>query len=58
MSTHDPLTAPMPGADTREVAGVRLDIVRTGAGRVKRGDLLLLEGFGGGFTWGACLIRF
>ncbi|QOJ31376.1 MAG: ketoacyl-ACP synthase III [Gammaproteobacteria bacterium] len=27
-------------------------------GRVKRGDLLLLEGFGGGFTWGACLIRF
>ncbi len=27
-------------------------------GRVKRGDLLLLEAFGGGFTWGACLIRF
>lgn len=27
-------------------------------GRVKRGELLLLEGFGGGFTWGACLLRF
>ena len=27
-------------------------------GRVKRGDLLLLEGFGGGFTWGSALIRF
>jgi 3-oxoacyl-[acyl-carrier-protein] synthase-3 len=27
-------------------------------GRVKRGDLLLLEGFGGGFTWGSALIRY
>jgi 3-oxoacyl-[acyl-carrier-protein] synthase-3 len=27
-------------------------------GRVKRGDLLLLEAFGGGFTWGASLVRF
>jgi 3-oxoacyl-[acyl-carrier-protein] synthase-3 len=27
-------------------------------GRIKRGDLLLLEGFGGGFTWGSALIRF
>lgn len=27
-------------------------------GRVKRGDLLLMEAFGGGFTWGACLVRF
>jgi len=27
-------------------------------GRVKRGDLLLLEAFGGGFTWGSALIRF
>ncbi|GER08338.1 3-oxoacyl-[acyl-carrier-protein] synthase 3 [Iodidimonas muriae] len=26
-------------------------------GRVKRGDLLLLEAMGGGFTWGACLLR-
>ena len=27
-------------------------------GRIKRGDTLLLEAFGGGFTWGASLIRF
>jgi 3-oxoacyl-[acyl-carrier-protein] synthase-3 len=26
-------------------------------GRIKRGDLLLLEAMGGGFTWGAALIR-
>jgi 3-oxoacyl-[acyl-carrier-protein] synthase-3 len=27
-------------------------------GRIKRGQLLLLEAFGGGFTWGAVLLRF
>jgi 3-oxoacyl-[acyl-carrier-protein] synthase-3 len=27
-------------------------------GRIKRGDRLLLEAFGGGFTWGASLIRY
>jgi 3-oxoacyl-[acyl-carrier-protein] synthase-3 len=27
-------------------------------GRVKRGDLLVLEAFGGGFTWGSALIRY
>lgn len=27
-------------------------------GRIKRGDLILLEAFGGGFTWGACLLRY
>ncbi len=27
------------------------------AGRVKRGDLLLLEAMGGGFTWGSILLR-
>ena len=27
-------------------------------GRIKRGDLLLLEAFGGGFTWGANLVRY
>jgi 3-oxoacyl-[acyl-carrier-protein] synthase-3 len=26
-------------------------------GRIKRGDLLLLEAMGGGFTWGAVLLR-
>ena len=27
-------------------------------GRVKRGQLVLLEAFGGGFTWGAALLRY
>ncbi|WP_292907791.1 beta-ketoacyl-ACP synthase III [Niveispirillum sp.] len=27
-------------------------------GRIKRGDLLLLEAMGGGFTWGGALVRF
>lgn len=27
-------------------------------GRIKRGDLVLLEAFGAGFTWGAVLIRY
>jgi 3-oxoacyl-[acyl-carrier-protein] synthase-3 len=27
-------------------------------GRIKRGNLLLLEAFGGGFTWGASLVRY
>ncbi len=27
-------------------------------GRIKRGDLLLLEAMGGGLTWGACVVRF
>ncbi|CAN5289347.1 ketoacyl-ACP synthase III [soil metagenome] len=28
------------------------------SGRVKRGQLILLEAFGGGFTWGSALIRY
>lgn len=27
-------------------------------GRIQRGDMLLMEAFGGGFTWGSALIRF
>ncbi len=27
-------------------------------GRIKRGDLIVLEAMGGGFTWGASLVRF
>jgi 3-oxoacyl-[acyl-carrier-protein] synthase-3 len=27
-------------------------------GRIKRGELLLLEAFGGGLTWGSALIRY
>jgi 3-oxoacyl-[acyl-carrier-protein] synthase-3 len=26
-------------------------------GRIKPGQLLLLEAMGGGFTWGACVLR-
>lgn len=28
------------------------------SGRIQRGELVLLEAFGGGFTWGAALIRY
>ena len=27
-------------------------------GRIKKNDLLLLEAFGGGFTWGSVLVRY
>ena len=27
-------------------------------GRIQRGEILLLEAFGGGFTWGATLIKY
>lgn len=27
-------------------------------GRIKRGDILLMEAFGGGFTWGSALIKY
>ncbi|MFO7326547.1 MAG: beta-ketoacyl-ACP synthase III [Pseudomonadota bacterium] len=27
-------------------------------GRIRKGDMLLLEAFGGGFTWGSALVRF
>ena len=28
------------------------------AGRIRRGDTLMLEGVGGGFTWGAVLLDY
>ena len=36
MANHDPLLAPIPGADSRQLNGVQVDVVRTGTGRVKR----------------------
>ena len=36
MSTTDPLMAPIPGAASRTVGGVQVDIGPAGAGRVKR----------------------
>jgi hypothetical protein len=32
----DPLFAPMPGADTRTVAGAQVDVAPAGSGRIKR----------------------
>jgi len=32
----DPLVAPIPGADTRVVGGVQVDVVPAGSGRIKR----------------------
>jgi hypothetical protein len=36
MSSHDRLLAPLPGADTRVIGGVQIDVGRAGASRVKR----------------------
>jgi 3-oxoacyl-[acyl-carrier-protein] synthase-3 len=27
-------------------------------GRIKRGEIVLMEAFGGGFTWGSALIKY
>ena len=42
------------------IAGRDRELVDIGVrdGRIKRGHLLLLEAFGGGFTWGSALIRY
>jgi hypothetical protein len=34
--TSDPLFAPIPGASSRTVAGVQVDVVAAGSGRIKR----------------------
>ena len=36
MNTTNPLFAPLPGAESRTVGGVQLDVVPAGAARVKR----------------------
>ena len=36
MPSHDPLTAPMKGAEHREVAGVHIDMTHVGNARVRR----------------------
>ena len=36
MNQQDTLLAPMAGAEHREIGGVQVDVVRTGAARVKR----------------------
>lgn len=47
--------------DTGNTSGASIPIALDTAvrdGRIQRGQLLLLEAFGGGFTWGSALIRF
>jgi hypothetical protein len=36
MSSADPLLAPIPGSERREIGGVAIDAARAGEGRVKR----------------------
>jgi hypothetical protein len=36
MSADDPLLAPLPGSEHREIGGTQIDVVRAGAARVKR----------------------
>jgi len=36
MSLNDPLVGPVKGADSREIGGAQIDVVRTGGCRVKR----------------------
>ncbi|MCU7810315.1 MAG: hypothetical protein KZQ77_03645, partial [Candidatus Thiodiazotropha sp. (ex Notomyrtea botanica)] len=38
-------------ADLRQLLAVR-------DGRIQRGETLLMEAFGGGFTWGSVLAKF
>jgi hypothetical protein len=47
MTTRDSLTAPMPGCDTRDIGGVRLDVARAGDARIKRAI------YPPGFQWSA-----
>ncbi len=36
MATNDPLFDPIPGAQSRQLNGVQVDVARAGSGRVKR----------------------
>ena len=36
MAQNDPLLAPIPGADTRRLNGVQVDVAPAGSGRIKR----------------------
>ena len=66
LAVQDPPTAPQtpPPVDPDEISieGIVVDgrpldeAVRDG--RIQRGQKVLLEGVGGGFTWGAALLEF
>lgn len=54
---HVVLTVEKHGNTSAASVPLALDVaVRDG--RIKRGDTLLLEAFGGGFTWGSALVRY
>ena len=42
--------------DIRRAFPLALDLAMRD-GRIKAGDLVVLEAMGGGFTWGACVLR-
>ena len=46
------------GDGFREAVGPQIEVMITDRGRVKPGQLVLMEAFGGGFTWGSVLMRF
>jgi len=51
------LTVPFHGNTSAASVPLALDVaVRDG--RIQRGDMILLEAFGGGFTWGSALIKY
>ena len=46
------------GVTTQEVDALRNKIIESNkSNKIQKGDLVLLAAFGGGFTWGASLIR-
>lgn len=50
------VTVPQHGNTSAASIPLALDVARKD-GRIKKGDLVLLEAMGGGFTWGAVLVR-
>ena len=47
-----------PGGSVKDRIGARMIEEAEKEGRIKPGDLVMLEAFGGGFTWGAALLRY
>ena len=48
----------MKGGTVVSHQGVERKDIAVRDGRIKRGQTLLLEAFGSGFTWGSALIKF
>jgi 3-oxoacyl-[acyl-carrier-protein] synthase-3 len=56
---HDKLIATVDHHGNTSAASIPLALDESvRAGKIKRGHMLLLEGVGGGFTWGAVLLRY